>query len=75
MTDWIMLLMLAIFGIIGYAVMGWVDRSISRHASDSDKPEWESGTDEPAENGKPARTYPRMPVFLYFKRKSHSRSF
>ena len=38
MTEWMILLMLAIFGIIGYGLMGLVDRSISRHTAENDKP-------------------------------------
>ena len=34
MKDWILLLVLAIFGIIGHVVMGRIDQSIDRHTAD-----------------------------------------
>ena len=49
MKDWILLLILAIFGIIGYAVMGRIDKSIGRHISDNDEAEREKKTNEPSE--------------------------
>ena len=41
MTDFIMLLILAIFGIIGYRLMGLVDVFINAHAADNEKAEQE----------------------------------
>ena len=35
MSDWIILLIFAISGIIGYRLMGLVDRAINRHTGDS----------------------------------------
>ena len=35
MTDWIMMLIFAVFGIIGYRLMGLIDRSIDRHTAGS----------------------------------------
>ena len=51
MKDWIIPLILAIFGIIGYAVMGRIDKSIERHIPDSAEEDQEEKTDEPSENG------------------------
>ena len=66
MKDWILLLILAIFGIIGYAVMGRIDKSIGRHISDNDEAEREKKTNEPSEDGKSKRTYSGMSLFLHF---------
>ena len=66
MKDWILLLVLAIFGIIGYVVMGWIDKSIGRHISDNDEAEQEKKTNEPSEDGKSKRTYSGMSLFLHF---------
>lgn len=41
MTDFFMLLILAIFGIIGYRLMGLVDVFINAHATDNEKAEQE----------------------------------
>ena len=75
MTDWILLLMFAFFGIIGYLVMGLVDRSINRHTDGNGNPGQEKRADEYAETGEPGNAYPGMPFFVNFKRKSHSRGF
>ena len=68
MKDWIILLILAIFGIIGYRLMGRIDRSIDRHTAGSDKPEREKKTNEHAETGKPRRADPCLSVFLHIQR-------
>ena len=66
MKDWIVLLVLAIFGIIGYVVMGRIDQSIDRHTADRDETEQEKITNEPSEDGKSKRTYSGMSLFLHF---------
>lgn len=37
MEDWIILLMLAISGIMGYQLIGLIEKLFSRHSADSDK--------------------------------------
>jgi hypothetical protein len=37
MEDWIILLMLAISGIMGYRLIGLVEKLFNRHTADSDK--------------------------------------
>ncbi len=66
MEDWILLLMLAFFGIIGYVVMDRIDRAIDRYITDDDESEQEKKTDEPSEDRKPKRTYSGMSLFLHF---------
>ena len=66
MKDWIILLILAVFGIIGYVVMGWIDKSIDRHIPDNDEEEQEKKTDEPSEDGKSKRSHSGMSLFLHF---------
>ena len=66
MKDWILLLILAIFGIIGHVVMGRIDQSINRHTADRDETEQEKITNEPSEDGKSKRTYSGMSLFLHF---------
>ena len=66
MKDWILLLILAIFGIIGYAVMGRIDKSIGRHISDNDEAEREKKTNEPSEDGKSKCAYSGLSLFLHF---------
>lgn len=73
MKDWILLLILAVSGIIGYRLMGLVDRSISRHTDDSGSHAREKETNEYAETGKPEHANPGMPVFFNIQRKGHSR--
>ena len=73
MTDWIMILMLAVFGIIGYRLMGLIDRSIERHTSDSDQSEREKEPNEHAETGVPEDAHPGMPVLVHVQREGHSR--
>ena len=68
MTDFIMLLMLAIFGIIGYLLMGMIDRSIERHTSKGDKPEQEKRTNEHTKTGETEHACPGLPVFLHIQR-------
>ena len=68
MTEWMILLMLAIFGIIGYGLMGLVDRSISRHTGENDKPKQETETNEYAETREPKHTHPCLPFFLHIQR-------
>ena len=66
MKDLILLLILAIFGIIGYAVMARIDQSINRHTADRDETEQEKMTNEPSEDGKSKRAYSGMSLFLHF---------
>ena len=66
MKDWIIRLILAIFGIIGYGLMGLVDRSIDRHTNESSKPDREKETNEYAKSGKSRRPHPGMSFFLHF---------
>ena len=68
MAEWILLLILAIFGIIGYRLMGLVDSSISRHTVENDKPEQETETDEHTETRESKRTHPCLPFFLHIQR-------
>lgn len=68
MTDLILLLILAVFGIIGYRLMGLVDRSIDRHTAGNDKPEQEKETDEYAKAGESEDTHSGMPFFFHIKR-------
>ena len=68
MKDWILILLFAIFGIIGYLVMGLVDRSIGRHAPDSDKPDREKEENEHAETGKSGSAHPGLTVFFHIQR-------
>ena len=64
MTDWVILLILAISGIIGYLLMGLIDRSIGRHTGGSDQHEREKGSNKHAETGEPERTYPGLSFFI-----------
>ena len=73
MTDWFILPILAIFGIIGYGLTGMIGRSIDRHTADDNKPGPETRTDEYAETGKPGRAYSCVPFFLHLQRKGHTR--
>ncbi|MBR6165144.1 MAG: hypothetical protein IKQ45_04335 [Clostridia bacterium] len=68
MTDWIMILILAMFGIIGYQLMGLIDRFMDRHTAGCDRAEWEKGTNEPAKPGKIKRPRLSMPVFFRVER-------
>ena len=68
MNDWILLLILAVFGIIGYQLMGLVDRSISRHTADRENPDREKKTNEHAETGESKRAYPGMSFFFNIQR-------
>ena len=67
MPDIFLFLIIAIFGIIGYRLMGLVDRFIDRHAAGS-KQELETNEYEPAENGEPEHAGSGLPVFLHFQR-------
>ena len=51
MNDWILLLILALSGIMGYLVMGLIDRFLNRHTDDSGSPGQEKEEDGYAENG------------------------
>lgn len=51
MTDRIVFLIIAFFGIIGYLLTGTVDRFIARHITGSSKSGQESKADEYAESG------------------------
>ena len=73
MKDWIILLVFAIFGIIGYQLVGMIDRLLGHDPADSEKQEREKGQNEPAEAGETKRTHSCMPVFLNLQRKSHTR--
>ena len=64
MADWFIILILAISAIIGYRLMGLVDRSISQYAVSSEKPEQEKNTDEHTETGESERSHFGMPFFL-----------
>ena len=68
MNDWMILLILAIFGIMGYGLMGLVDSSISRHTGENDKPGQEQVTNEYAEIRKPKHTHSGLPFFLHIQR-------
>ena len=74
MKDLILILMLVLAGIIGYTVMGMIDRSIDRHANGTDRPVQEKRANGHAETGKPWYTHPGMPFFINLQRKSHTRS-
>ena len=75
MTDWMIFLAFAAFGIIGYVLMGRIGQSIDRHAAGGDYREQEKRSDEYADHRESKRAHPRMPFFLNLQHKSHSRSF
>ena len=68
MSDWIMFPVFIIFGIIGYLLMGLIDKSIDRHAAGTEKTEQEKRTDEHAKARKPKHAYPGVPFFLHVQR-------
>ena len=51
MNDWILLLILALSGIIGYLIMGLIDRYLNRHTNNDDSQGQEKEADEHAESG------------------------
>jgi len=74
-TDFLIILILAVSGIIGYRLADGIDGFIDGHVKEPEESGTEKDADEFTEDGKQRHTHSCMSVFIRFKCKSHSRCF